>query len=182
LLDRPRSAVPFRVVTAAVAVVLVTLPLVAPSDPNAGLVYEDTAPLVATLRAERKPGDRVYVYYGAVPAFTFYHPDLDAAVTLGTSHRDDVGAYEAELKPLLAPGERLWLVFAHVFPAAGGADEREAILAKLGVYGKQTREWKTRGASLHLLAIERAADRVRHIVITPEDTANPERMRELLRK
>jgi len=167
-------------ITAAIA--LLSLPLLAPADPNAGLVYEETAPLVATLAAERKPDERVYVYYGAVPAFTFYHPDLDAGITLGGSHRDDVLAYETELKPLVVAGTRLWVLFAHVFPRPDGGDERAAILSTLALYGKPVGEWKTPGASLHVLELARGADRVRHIEIRPEDAANPERLRELLRK
>ncbi len=179
---RNARAVVARALGVAAAGALLTLPLLAPADPNAGLVYEETAPLLATLAAERKPEERVYVYYGAVPAFTFYRPELDAGVTLGGSHRDDVHAYEAELRPLLAAGGRSWVLFAHVFPRPNGGDERDAILSTLAVYGKQVGEWKTRGASLHVFELASGAERVRHIEIRPEDAANPERLRELLRK
>ena len=74
------------------------------------------------------------------------------------------------------------MLFAHVFPRPDGGDERAAILSTLALYGKQVGEWKTPGASLHVLELARGADRVRHIEIRPEDAANPERLRELLRK
>ena len=38
-----------------------------------------------------------------------------------------------------------------------------AILSTLALYGKPVGEWKTPGASLHVLELARGADRVRHI-------------------
>jgi hypothetical protein len=71
----------------AVAGLALALPMLAHglAAPAAGIVYEETAPLIAALDAERRPNDRVYVYDGAVPAFRFHHPAIDAAITLGGS-------------------------------------------------------------------------------------------------
>jgi hypothetical protein len=171
-----------RALGAAGASALLALPFAGAHYPGTGLVYEETAPLVARLEAERKPNERVYVYYGAVPAFRFYHPDLDPAITLGGSHRDDAHAYDAEIRPLIVGGERLWLLFAHVFTPASRVDEREGMLSELRVYGKQVEVRETAGASLHVFELTHGADRVRHIQISPEDAANPERLRELLGK
>jgi hypothetical protein len=166
----------------AVAGLALALPMLAHglAAPAAGIVYEETAPLIAALDAERRPNDRVYVYDGAVPAFRFHHPAIDAAITLGGSHRNDPAAYAAELRPLLVPGERLWLLFAHVFTPPGGRPERDTILADVGLYARQLDVRETAGASLHLFEITRAPDSVRHLQLTPEDLADPERMKELL--
>lgn len=166
--------------TIAIGGALVLLALPARGALRAGLVMEETAPLVRRLAADRQPTDRVYVYCGAVPAFHFYHSRMDERVTLGGSHRDESAAYGAELRPILVPGERLWLLFAHVVPARDGGSERDVILGELRLYGRQLGAWETEGASLHLFEITRAPGTVRHIRIRPEDLRDPERMRELL--
>jgi len=149
-------------------------------DPQAGIVYEETAPLIAILEAERQPADRVYVYDGAVQAFRFHHPATDGAITLGGSHRNDETAYAAELRPLVVPGQRVWLLFAHVHTPANGTPERDTILGDLALYGRQIDVREAAGASLHLFEITRAAGTVKHLTLTPEDLRNPERMKQLL--
>ncbi|MCC6849253.1 MAG: glycosyltransferase family 39 protein [Deltaproteobacteria bacterium] len=149
--------------------------------PAAGVVYEETAPLVAALAAARRPNDRVYVYDGAVQAFRFHHPALDPAITLGGSHRNDPAAYGAELTPFLVPGQRLWLLFSHVHTPPSGRSERDTILADLTPYARQLDVRETAGgASLHLFEVVRAPGAVRHLKLTPRDLADPARMQELL--
>ena len=148
-------------------------------SPQAGLVYEETAPLIATLERERQPNDKVYVYDGAVQAFRFHRPASDAAVTFGGSHRHDQTKYAAELRPLLVPGQRLWLLFAHVHVPKSGRPERDTILADVAIAGRQIARHDAPGASLHLFEITRAPGEVRHLKLTPEDLKNPERMKEL---
>jgi len=177
-----RVATVSRVLAAMAAVVVLALPLRGASHPDAGLVYEETAPLISWLTAERKPDDRVYVYYAAGPAFLFYHPEVDPGVTMGGLHRGDAGAYEAEVRPLLAPSTRIWILFAHVFTPRDGASERDTILDAVRLCGRQLEARETVGASLHLFEVIRAANQVRHIQIRPEDAANPDRLRELLGK
>jgi len=171
------------IATGAVAIVaaLVLGAMVVPAirAPRAGLVYEEIAPLLATLEQERLPSDRIYVYDGAVQAFRFHHPASDPAVTLGGSHRDDATKYTAELRPLLVPGQRLWLVFSHVHVPKSGRPERDTILADVGIAGRQIARHDAPGASLHLFEITRAPGQVRHLKLTPEDLKNPERMKEL---
>jgi hypothetical protein len=162
------------------ALVLGAMVVPAIRAPQAGLVYEEIAPLLATLEQERLPSDRIYVYDGAVQAFRFHHPASDPAVTLGGSHRDDATKYTAELRPLLVPGQRLWLVFAHVHVPKSGRPERDTILADVGIAGRQIARHDAPGASLHLFEITRAPGQVRHLKLTPEDLKNPERMKELL--
>ena len=74
---------------------------------------EQLAPVLAQMRTEMQPGDRVYVYYSAVPAFTFYTRDRQLpaeVVTLGTEHRNDSAGYRAELNQLHG---RVWVIFSH---------------------------------------------------------------------
>ncbi len=180
---RRRGKVPAALGAAAAVAVVVLLLRPLPGGalhPTRGLVREETAPLVAALAAERRPSDRVYVYDGAVPAFRFYHPERDDLILLGGSHRDDAKKYADELRPLLVPGERLWLLFAHVFTPRAGASERDAILRQVSLYGRQVDVREAEGASLHLFETARAPGSVKHVTITPEDMRDPERMKQLL--
>jgi hypothetical protein len=78
--------------------------------------YEQLTPVLAEVREQWQPGDRVYVYYGAVPAFTFYTRDNPVfppgAVTLGTEFRDSRTGYRDELAALKGH-HRVWVVFSH---------------------------------------------------------------------
>lgn len=169
-----------------IALALVTAALVLPMAaagiraPAAGVVYEEIVPLLATLEAERQPTDRVYVYDGAVQAFRFHHPAPDPAITLGGSHRDDASQYTAELRPLLVPGQRLWLLFTHVHTPKTGRPERDTILGDVTLYAKQLKSQEAAGgSSLHLFEVTRSPAEVRHLKLTPEDLRNPEKMKEL---
>ena len=77
--------------------------------------HEQIVPVLDQVRAEWQPGDRVYVYYGAVPAFTFYtqnNPLPADVVCLGTEARTTATAYRDELARL-AGSPRVWLIFSH---------------------------------------------------------------------
>jgi hypothetical protein len=78
--------------------------------------YEQLTPVIAQVRQRWQPGDRMYVYYGAVPAFTFYTRDNPPfppdAVTLGTEFRDSRTSYRDELAGLKGQ-RRVWVVFSH---------------------------------------------------------------------
>jgi hypothetical protein len=74
---------------------------------------EQLRPVLEQMRPEMRPGDRVYVYYSAVPAYTFYtrdHAVPAEVVTFGTEHRDDPSQYLAELNQLHG---RVWVIFSH---------------------------------------------------------------------
>lgn len=77
--------------------------------------YEQLTPVLAGVREQWQPGDRVYVYYGAVPAFIFYtrdNPFPAEAVTLGGESRDSRIGYRDELAKLKGH-RRVWVVFSH---------------------------------------------------------------------
>lgn len=76
---------------------------------------EQIEPVLAQLRADWRPGDRIYVYYGARPAFTVYtrdNPFPAGAVVYGESARDRRLSYRDELAKLRGQ-VRVWLVFSH---------------------------------------------------------------------
>ncbi|QJW95786.1 glycosyltransferase family 39 protein [Frigoriglobus tundricola] len=107
--------------------------------------HEELAPVLRTVRDEMRPGDHVFVYYGAVPAFTFYTRELPFpadAVTLGEEHRGDPAAYRADLAKLHG---RVWVVVSHRH-----GDEEAVMRATLDTRGACDREVKRPGAAAYL--------------------------------
>lgn len=107
--------------------------------------HEELAPVLQTVRGELRPGDRVFVYYGAVPAFSFYtreQPFAAEAVTLGEEHRGDPAAYRAELAKLHG---RVWVVVSHRH-----GDEEAVMRPTLDARGACEREVKRPGAAAYL--------------------------------
>ena len=76
--------------------------------------HEQITPVLATVRSEWQPGDKVYIYYGAIPAFTYYTRDnpFPPGVILGNEHRGERTGYRDELATL-AGEPRVWLIFSH---------------------------------------------------------------------
>ena len=107
--------------------------------------HEELVPVLRTVKSEIQPGDRLFVYYGAVPAFTFYtreQPFAEDAVTLGEEHRGDPSAYRAELAKLRG---RVWVVVSHRH-----GDEDAVMRATLDARGVCEREVKRPGAAAYL--------------------------------
>lgn len=75
---------------------------------------EQIEPVLAAVRPEVRPGDKVYVYYGALPAFLHYTRDtpFPGDVVRGTHARDERLGYLADLRALKG-NARVWLVFSH---------------------------------------------------------------------
>jgi hypothetical protein len=74
---------------------------------------EELAPVLREVRNHWQPGDRAYVYYGAIPAFRYYtrnEPWPAAAVVYGHEHRGDPTGYRDELASLRG---RVWLIVSH---------------------------------------------------------------------
>lgn len=101
---------------------------------------EDVRPALAYLAKKRQPGDRIYVYYGAVVGFTYYadrHGLQPADYTVGGCHRGDSRRYLEELDTLRGE-RRVWYVLTHAI----GYNEREDI-----------------GGYLNAIAVERPEER-----------------------
>lgn len=74
---------------------------------------EQIAPVLEQVRKEMKPGDKVFVYYSAVPAYQFYtrgNPLPAADATFGVESRDNPEAYRKEVQALHG---RVWVIFSH---------------------------------------------------------------------
>jgi hypothetical protein len=114
VLDALRAAQP--VAAAAVLGVLVAAPcLEAYQEVKRPMRYEQITDVIDQVRGQWQPGDRMYVYYGAEPAFRFYTreaPFPADAVTVGTEARGDRLEYRGQLATLKG-SPRVWLMFSH---------------------------------------------------------------------
>jgi hypothetical protein len=110
--------------------------------------YEQLVPVIAQVREQWQPGDRMYVYYGAVPAFTFYTRDNPPfptdAVTLGTEFRDNRTGYLDELARLKGH-RRVWVIFSHRH-----RDEESLVRAYAEGMGRSVEVIKESGAAAYL--------------------------------
>lgn len=99
---------------------------------------EHLRPLVDTLKREVQLGDRIYVYNGAVPAFSYYYREPGPAWIVARGNRADPPSYNAQLDTLTTEPGRLWLVFSHCI-----ADECDYIAD----YAEQKRTIELKGAT-----------------------------------
>lgn len=76
---------------------------------------ENIRPVVAKLSGSFQPSDRIYVYYGAVPAFTYYYRVHQDKLILGTGNRTDPEQYLVHLDDMLSDAGRVWMVFSHCY-------------------------------------------------------------------
>jgi hypothetical protein len=77
--------------------------------------YEQLEPVIEDVHGQWRPGDRMYVYYGALPAFTFYTgkcPFPEEAIVKGAEARVNTAEYRAQLAALKGQ-PRVWVVFSH---------------------------------------------------------------------
>jgi hypothetical protein len=76
--------------------------------------YEQITYVLEDVRQQWQPGDKVYLYYGAVPAYTFYtrHQPFVPNVVKGTEYRGNRTGYRDELRNL-AGEPRVWVIFSH---------------------------------------------------------------------
>jgi hypothetical protein len=117
--------------------------------------HEQITEVLGELRARLRAGDRVYLYYGGVPAFTFYTRDnpLPVPVTVGTESRADRTGYRDELRRF-AGEPRVWVVFAHRY-----RDEESLLRAYAEALGECRDEVRRPGAAAYLYDFRAARDR-----------------------
>jgi hypothetical protein len=104
-----------------------------------------------TLVENKLPDDRVYVYYGAVPAFTFYAPQLGIdrnTYITGVSSRKDPAQYLREIDAMRG-SERVWFVFAHNCPRCI-VNEFDYITDHLEEVGIRKGNYQSEGAFMYL--------------------------------
>jgi len=107
------------------------------------------------LQKKVKPGDKIYVYYGAVKAFKYYHKTkyyrmIDKGnIIWGDSHRDDINKYAVDLEKILKRNMRIWIVFSHWWE-----NERIYIIDYLNNKGDLKMEISSIGALAYLFKIK----------------------------
>lgn len=123
-------------------------------------VAEDIKPVMADLAARRQPGDQIYVYYGAVPAFAFYAPQYgvaEASYRPGGFHRGQPAEYLTEIDSQIGPG-RVWVVFSHNCDhCARKVNEQQFIVEYLDGRGQRLYEHHEPGSALFLFDLRPAA-------------------------
>jgi hypothetical protein len=119
---------------------------------------EQMRPLIERLGREAKPGDHVYLYSNAEPAFSFYANDLgylsrlQLQVTPGTVESLDPAAFERDLPP---PGKdgRLWIVYSH--GSHRRLSDEDVLVAIARTHGIELENVEANGASLRLFRMTR---------------------------
>jgi uncharacterized membrane protein len=76
---------------------------------------ENIRPVITALSRDFETGDKIYVYYSAKPAFTYYYRDNIESQIYGISSRRDPNKYYQEIDKLLLSYNRIWLVFSHCY-------------------------------------------------------------------
>lgn len=100
---------------------------------------EDIRPALAYLRDHLQPGDRIYVYHAASPAFEYYSGSYGidpSTYQIGGCHNGDARRYYEELDRLRV-ARRLWFVVSHDVPLY---QDRSSILAYLDALGSRRGE------------------------------------------
>ena len=107
---------------------------------------EDIRPIVSALSTSFETGDRIYVYYSAKYAFTYYYRKNEDSTILGTRSREDPNVYLQEIDSLLSTKGRLWIVFSHCF-----GNECELITRHLSKARKSESIASSNGPQLYLV-------------------------------
>ncbi|MBI4641884.1 MAG: glycosyltransferase family 39 protein [Candidatus Tectomicrobia bacterium] len=76
---------------------------------------ENIKPPVTILSSSFKPEDRIYIYYGAIPAFRYYYRSNVDRWIYGVSSRGQPDRYLQQLDEVLSQPGRLWMIFSHCY-------------------------------------------------------------------
>lgn len=146
IFSRPRLLSPLLALS--LAGVLLYSPLLVSAERFIRPKYpEHIRPAIAYLNANYQPGDTLYVYYWALPAFRYYaRPDMKYIA--GGLRTDDPQALLAELDPLRGQ-RRVWVLFSHVYER-GDYNEKDWMLTYLNQIGERKRQFIEPGTSVYL--------------------------------
>jgi hypothetical protein len=125
---------------------------------------------IAAVERAKRPGDLVYVYYGAVPAFQIYGKALIASpegVVWGRDSRTDWNYMMADIQKLC--GRRAWFVWSHPI-VRNGIEDIRFVNFLAGKLGRVTEQQTFRDAGVSLLDLS-GAERCDAIAI--EEPARP---------
>ena len=112
---------------------------------------EEMKAAMALVRQHRRPGDAVYVYFGARNAFRYYAPRHgfpDGSYVVGECSPDAPAHYLRALRELRGH-QRVWLLFTQV-QVSYGVNERDVALAYMDSVGDEVLESRPPGVSVHL--------------------------------
>jgi len=93
---------------------------------NEPVGYQPMRMIGETLALQLRPGDTIYVYHNAIPAFSYYWRNRDEPWIKGAFHRsfmdenkalDQMAAVQDELRGLMRRGQPYWVVISHVSTA-----------------------------------------------------------------
>jgi hypothetical protein len=118
--------------------------------------HEDMRSNAAALAAERRPGDAVYVYYGAIPTFGYYADTT--GIVRGGCHRGEWRRYTEELDAFRGKA-RVWLVVAHAFDR-NGIREDSLLVRYLDATGRRYLTFTARSAFALLYDLSEATNAV----------------------
>lgn len=108
---------------------------------------EHIRPAMAYLNASLKPGDTLYIYNWALPAFRYYaSPGMEYVA--GGLHSDNPQALLAELDQFKGQ-PRVWFLFSHVYER-GEFNEKDWMLDYLNQIGEIKRQFIEPGTSVYL--------------------------------
>ncbi len=108
---------------------------------------EQIEPMLEAIHESWQPGDRLYVYYGALPAYEYYtrkHPFPASTVVRGTGSRHNRDAYREQISQFKGQ-PRVWLLFSHRH-----RDEESVLTGYASGMGHCVSAFKGEGAALYL--------------------------------
>jgi uncharacterized membrane protein len=112
---------------------------------------EELRPVLAAISERGGSESRVYVYYGAVPAFRYYaarFPDLSARSVEGSCARNQ---WRRCIEEIVLPEQqaKVWVLFSH-----WQRPELDFILRALGRFGKRSDAVEAAGSAAYLYSLE----------------------------
>jgi hypothetical protein len=112
---------------------------------------EELKSVMLDFQESLQPGDTLYIYYGAKPAFIYYsgRMNIKNPIFWGSIARKEPEKYLAELD-LLRGTSRVWFLFSHLYTGAGGINEKTYITDYLDKIGIRMNEYSDSGAFIFL--------------------------------
>jgi Dolichyl-phosphate-mannose-protein mannosyltransferase len=114
--------------------------------------FEHIRPSMDFVRDSWKEGDRIYVSYGALPAFRFYAPFYGLEnISYEFGRREDYKNPQNILSQLdsFKGQPRVWILLSHVYEN-GDFNEKDSILNYLNQIGERKHEFRVAGTSVFL--------------------------------
>ena len=117
---------------------------------------QELRPVLSYVNKHFQPGDTLYLYYAAWPAFQYYagrYTFESAQIVMGVSSRNDRSNYIKDLDNLRGKG-RVWIFFSHA-RTFKGVNEKTFFLSHLDRIGKRKDSFEAPGAAAYLYDVER---------------------------